>query len=51
MKEWGSEPDEKHDKLLVAEGALVGILVIGVYVFVLLEVIRALADLVLLFVA
>ena len=51
MKEWGSDPDEKQDKLLLAEGVLVGFMVIGVYVLVLLEVIRALADWVLPFFA
>lgn len=42
MKEWGSEPDEKQDKLLLAEGVLVGFMVIGLHVLVLLEVIPAL---------
>lgn len=51
VKEWGSDPDEKQDKLLLAEGVLVGFMVIGVYVLVLLEVIRALADWVLPFFA
>lgn len=43
MKEWGQESDEKQDKLLLVEGLLVGCMVLGVYVFALLEVAQALS--------
>ena len=43
MKDWGSEPDEKENKLFLAEGLLLGLTVLGVYVFTLLKVIPALA--------
>lgn len=49
MKEWGSEPDEMHDKLLLAEGFLVGLMVLGIYVLVSLEMIPTLCRWVLLF--
>ena len=42
VKEWGSEPDGKHDKLLVAEGLAVGFSLLGIYIFMLLEVILTL---------
>ena len=51
VKEWRSDSDEKQDKLLLAEGVLIGCMVIGIYVLVLLEVIPALADWVLPFFA
>lgn len=51
VKHWGSEPDGKQDKGLVAEGVLVGSMVLGVYAFVVLEVIAILADWVLHFFA
>jgi hypothetical protein len=43
VKDWGSEPDEKENKLFLAEGLLLGLTVLGVYVFTLLKVIPALA--------
>lgn len=38
VKDWEPESDEKQDKLLLAEGFLVGFLLLGVYVFISLEV-------------
>lgn len=38
MKEWGSEPDKEPDKQLIAEGYIVGLMLLGVYVIVSLEV-------------
>lgn len=38
MREWGSEPDEEPDKQLIAEGYIVGLMLLGVYVIVSLEV-------------
>ena len=43
VNEWGQESDEKQDKLLLVEGLLVGCMVLGVYVFALLEVAQALS--------
>lgn len=49
MKESVSDCDVKQDKLLLAEGLMIGVIVLGIYFTVSLEVIRALYRFVLLF--
>lgn len=44
MKDQGSEPDDKQDGWLLAEALIIGILLLGVYACVALEVFPILYD-------
>ena len=44
VKEWGSEPDEKQDRSLMAEDLLIGFVVLGIYALGLPEFSQALCN-------